>query len=202
MICIGKTSFKKIWALIRSMKFFSLEVALYPHKSTIQLCMECSCDAWAGASSCYLEMVDKPLAHHRNAASLNLFYRYEYGRCSHELVQLVPSPYSQRRTTLCSDRLHDFSVTILRCQKHVYVNSLFRLRNLNNSRLSTVSFIIFCDFSMFYQIFHSPQVKRWAIITYKHGIYELPHELPNDLRFRIRKLGNVRKVFKLYKMIA
>ena len=32
---------------------------------------------------------------------------------------------------------------------------------------------------MFYQIFLSPQVKRWAIITYKHGIYELPHELPN-----------------------
>ena len=38
---------------------------------------------------------------------------------------------------------------------------------------------------MFYQIFLSPQVKRWAIVTYKHGIYELPHELPNDLRLRI-----------------
>ena len=33
---------------------------------------------------------------------------------------------------------------------------------------------------MFYQILLSPQVKRWAIVTYKHGIYELPHELPND----------------------
>ena len=32
------------------------------------------------------------------------------------------------------------------------------------------------------------------IITYKHGIYELPHELPNDLR--LRKLGNIRKVSK------
>ena len=37
---------------------------------------------------------------------------------------------------------------------------------------------------MFYQILLSPPVKRWAIITYKHGIYELPHELPNDLRLR------------------
>ena len=37
----------------------------------------------------------------------------------------------------------------------------------------------------FFEIFHSPQVKRWAIITYKHGIYELPHELPNDLRLSI-----------------
>ena len=35
---------------------------------------------------------------------------------------------------------------------------------------------------MFYQIFLSPQVKRSAIISNKHGIYELPHELLNDLR--------------------
>ena len=34
--------------------------------------------------------------------------------------------------------------------------------------------------NQFYQIFLSPQVKRWAIITYKNGICELPHELPND----------------------
>ena len=34
---------------------------------------------------------------------------------------------------------------------------------------------------MFYQIFLSPQVKRWAIITYKYGKYELRHELQNDL---------------------
>ena len=33
---------------------------------------------------------------------------------------------------------------------------------------------------MFYQIFLSAQVKRWMIITYKHGIYELPHELVNQ----------------------
>ena len=52
---------------------------------------------------------------------------------------------------------------------------------------------------MFYQIFLSPQVKRCAIIIYKHSIYELPHELPNDLR--LRKLVNVKEVSKLYKMI-
>ena len=39
---------------------------------------------------------------------------------------------------------------------------------------------------MFYQIFISPQVKQCVIITYKHGIQKLPHELPNDLRI----LGN------------
>ena len=36
---------------------------------------------------------------------------------------------------------------------------------------------------MLHQIFLSPQVKRCTIITYKHGIYVLPHDLPNDLRF-------------------
>ena len=38
---------------------------------------------------------------------------------------------------------------------------------------------------MFYQTFLSPQVKQCAIITYKHCIYKLPRELPNDLRLRI-----------------
>ena len=50
--------------------------------------------------------------------------------------------------------------------------------------VTTISLIIFWDFSMFYQIFLSSQVKRWAIITYKHGINELQNELPNDLRLR------------------
>ena len=35
---------------------------------------------------------------------------------------------------------------------------------------------------MFYQIFLSPQVKQSAIISNKHGMYELPHELPNNLQ--------------------
>ena len=37
---------------------------------------------------------------------------------------------------------------------------------------------------MFDKIFVSPQMKRVVIISNKHGIYELPHELPKDLRLR------------------
>ena len=57
---------------------------------------------------------------------------------------------------------------------------------------------------MFYQIFLSPQVKRWTIITYKYGTYELPHELPNNLRLRkdLKKLGNIKKVSKPHRMIS
>ena len=38
-----------------------------------------------------------------------------------------------------------------------------------------------------YLIFLSPQVKQSAVIGNKHGIYELPHKLPNDLR--LEKIG-------------
>ena len=55
---------------------------------------------------------------------------------------------------------------------------------------------------MFLQIFLSPQKKRCAIITYKNAIYELAHELPNDLRLDLRKLGNIRKMSKLHRMIT
>ena len=52
IISIAKTASKKIGALIRSMKFFSPEVALYLYKSTIRPCMEYFCHVWAGAFSC------------------------------------------------------------------------------------------------------------------------------------------------------
>ena len=41
---------------------------------------------------------------------------------------------------------------------------------------------------MFDKIFVSPQVKQIVIISNKHGIYELPHELPKDLG--LATLGN------------
>ena len=50
---------------------------------------------------------------------------------------------------------------------------------------------------MFDQILLSPQVKQTVIISNKHGIYELPHKLPNE----IRKLGNIRKISKLHTII-
>ena len=151
-ISIAKTASKKIRALIRSMKFLSPMFALYLYKSTIRLSMEYCCHVWAGAPSCYVDLLDKlqqricrtvgpslaaslkPLAHHQNVASLSLFYRYYFGRCSSELAQLVPLPFSQGRSNRYSDGLHDFSVTIPRCNKDFYVNSFFpRTARLWNS---------------------------------------------------------------------
>ena len=72
----------------------------------------------ADAPSYYLELLDKlqkqicrtvspslaaflvePLAHLRNVASISLFYRYYIGKCSLELAQLVPLPFSRGRST-------------------------------------------------------------------------------------------------------
>ena len=61
----------------------------------------------------------------QNVASLSLFCSYYFGRRSAELVELVPFPYSRGKATRCSKRLHDFSVTIPRSYKDVYVNSFF-----------------------------------------------------------------------------
>ena len=122
------------------MNFLSPEVAQYFYKSTIHPCMEYCCHVWVGAPGCYLELLDKlrkwmcravgpslvaslePLADRQKVASLSFFYRYYFGRCSSELTQLVPLPFSRGKTCY-SDRLHDFSVTIPRCYRDVYVNS-------------------------------------------------------------------------------
>ena len=42
---------------------------------------------------------------------------------------------------------------------------------------------------MFDQIFLSSQVKRSAIISNEHGLYELPHQLPNDFRLNAPALS-------------
>ena len=112
IISIAETACKKIGALIRSMKFVSAEVGFYLYKFTICPSMEYCCHVWAGAPSCYLELLDKlqkqicrtvgcslvaslePSGLHQNVASLSLFYRYYFGRCVSELVQLVLLPFS------------------------------------------------------------------------------------------------------------
>ena len=78
-----------------------------------------------------------------------LWYRYDFGKCSSELAQLVPLPFSRGRSTRYSDGLHDFSVTIPRCYKDVYVNCFFpRTAKLWNS-LPIVCFPLTYDLSGF-----------------------------------------------------
>ena len=98
--------------------------------------MEYCCHVWAGVPSCYLDLLDNLKNGYAGLLILHLpiFYRYYFGKCSSELAQLVPLPFSRGRSTRYSDRRHDFSVTIPRCYKDVYVNSFFpRTAKLWNS---------------------------------------------------------------------
>ena len=100
------------------------------------------CHVLACAPSCSLELKEmivldiwtvgppraaslESLAHYQNVDRLSLFFRYYFGRCSSELAQLVSITYSRERSTCYSNRLHDFSVTIPRYFKDVYVNIFF-----------------------------------------------------------------------------
>ena len=128
------------WFILWS--FYLLRL-LFIYKSSIRSCMEYCCHVWAGAPSCYLGVLDKlqkricravgpllatslePLAHPRNVATLYLLCMYYFRRYSSELTQLVPLSFSPGRSTRYSVKLHEFSDTIPRCYKDVYVNSFF-----------------------------------------------------------------------------
>ena len=139
--------------------------------------MEYCCHVWAGAPSCYLELLDQlrrricrtvgpslpaslePLANCGSVASLNLFNRYYFGRCSSELAQLFPLPFSRGRSTGYSDRLQDF-VTIPRCYKHVYVKSFFPRTVRHWNPLPIECFLLTYDLSGF-----KSRISRYLLIV-------------------------------------
>ena len=95
------------------------------------------------------------------------------------------------------DQLHEMgkepcplSLMKLFCKKTAKSRKLFSQNKsiINFWWGSTIMVITFLDFLMFDQIFLSLTVKQSVVISNKHGIYELPHEFPNDLKSRI--LGN------------
>ena len=75
----------------------------------------------------------EPLAH-RNVASLSLFSRYYFGRCSSELTQLVPLPYSGGSSTCYSNRLRDFLSPFLDVTR-MSISTVYFLAKLNSGIL-------------------------------------------------------------------
>ena len=84
--------------------------------------MEYCFHVWAGAPNYFLELLDKleerlcktagisldaslePFSHQRNKASLSLFYRYYFVRCSSELAELVQLLFFGARSTTIFDK--------------------------------------------------------------------------------------------------
>ena len=87
----------------------------------------------------------EPLAHCQNVVSISLFYKYYFVRCSSEVAQLAPLPFSRGRSTHYSDRLHDFSVTVPSCYKDVSVNSFFPSTARPWNSLPIECFLLTCN---------------------------------------------------------
>ena len=129
IISTATTASKKIGALIHFMKFFLLRLLCismnlpYAHawntvvtSGLVPLVATWNCQTGykkkiyrtVGPS---LAASIETLADCQNVVCLSLFYRHYFGRCSSELAQLVPLPFSRGRSIRYSDRLHDFSVS-------------------------------------------------------------------------------------------
>ena len=108
--------------------FFTTTV-LYLYKATIRPVMEYCCHLWAGAPKTHLSLLDRvekrvknlvgedlanqlqPLAVRRYVASLSLFYRYYFGRCSSALEGCVPKPKVFSRSTRRANNLTCYHVS-------------------------------------------------------------------------------------------
>ena len=89
------------------MKSLSPEVSFCFYNLSIKLYLKYYCHVWAGAPSCFLEFLDKLQkqicrtvgpslgASFEPQADQSLFYRYYIDRCSSEMAELFPLPYSK-----------------------------------------------------------------------------------------------------------
>ena len=107
-----------------------LGIVRQARKTNMQDCwLFTCCFSWTlGSSSGWGQLYPLSVFDHSKGLALrglSLFYWYYFGRCSSELAQLVPLPFSWGRSTQCSDSLHDFSVTIPRCCGDGYVGGFF-----------------------------------------------------------------------------
>ena len=112
------------------------------------------CHVWAGAGATYWNVRQatktyighlltaslEPLAYCRIVATLSLFYRVYFTKCLYELAEQVPLSYCRGRSTLYCNRLHNFSVAILKCYKDIYVNNIFppTVGHWNSFRIMTI----------------------------------------------------------------
>ena len=54
------------------------------------------------------------------------------------------------------------------------------------------------DFLILYKIFFSQQVKRSVTVSNKHDIYELPYNMPNELRSNILENSEISEKSQIF----
>ena len=126
---IAKSASAKLGILFRCRPFFTSEQLLRIYKGLIRPCLEYCSHVWGGSSSTYLldrveskafRLINAPLLTsqlpslklRRDVASLSLFYRYYFGRCSDELYYCIPGPKNWGRNTRLATASHEFCVEV------------------------------------------------------------------------------------------
>ena len=141
---IDKAASRKVGSLYMAQHFLTPESILYMYKSTIWSCMEYCSHIWGGAPRSHglnlLAIVQKrvvslvgsglssdlpALSHRRDVASLNLFYKYYYGKSSSELADLVPPKHVTVRSTRFAVQMHRHTVNSATCRTKFYQSSVF-----------------------------------------------------------------------------
>ena len=126
---VSKQAAQRIGSLYRACRYLPPQTVLYLYKATIRPLMEYCCHLWAGAPKSHLSLLDRvekraknlvgealanqlqPLKVRRDVASLSLFYRYYFGRCSSALERCVPKPKVFHRSTRRANTLACYHVS-------------------------------------------------------------------------------------------
>ena len=109
--------------LASAMRFPSFEVAWYVLAGTLNCCLDMleKSQKWICRTVDPMFAVSLELiANHRNIGGLSFLFMYYFSRCSSELAELVPLPYSDGSSTRYSNSLNDFSATNSRCYEDIY----------------------------------------------------------------------------------
>ena len=132
---VAKDAARIMGSLYRSMRLLTPESLLYLYKSQIRPIMEYCSHIWEGSSKTILSALDRvqrrmrglvgeelfaslqSLSHRHNVASLSLFYRYIYGKCSDELHLLVP-PVRDFPIKSSEAHPHFLKIATPRCKFH------------------------------------------------------------------------------------
>ena len=129
IIQIAKSASKKLGVLFRCRKYFTSIQLFKLYIGLIRPCLEYCSHIWGSSPSVYLlDRVESKairlindssltssldsLSLRRKVASLSLFYRYYFGRCSAELKDRVPRPLRRPRCTRQAAVSHRYSVDL------------------------------------------------------------------------------------------
>jgi hypothetical protein len=137
---LAKSASQKLGVLFRFKNYFTNKQLFTLYVGTIRPCMEYCSHIWGKSPGVELldrvqskafRLISSPaltdslpsLSLRRDVASLSLYYRYYFGRCSVELWRCIPPPIGRPRSTRQACNAHRYSVALSQCRIERYSRS-------------------------------------------------------------------------------